>query len=130
MYPPALATGATAAALSVALGAFAAHKLKTLTSPETVAMFQTGVTYQMYHAFALLLTGLLMASYQGKALTAAYWLFLIGIIFFSGSLYAMTMFKVAGTEVPKWIGPITPVGGLLFIGGWISILLAVLGKKL
>jgi uncharacterized membrane protein YgdD (TMEM256/DUF423 family) len=118
-------------ALAVTLGAFGAHKLKQLVPPETVSTFQTGVTYQFYHVFALLVTGLLFAhlpAASGNLLTWAGRCFITGVILFSGSLYFLTAIKATETVGLSKIGIITPFGGLFFIAGWICLLLAILKK--
>ncbi|MES2818872.1 MAG: DUF423 domain-containing protein [Pseudomonadota bacterium] len=96
----------------VALGAFAAHGLKARLSADYLAVFQTGVHYQMLHALALLALALLSVQLPGRWLTAAGSLFVLGILLFSGSLYALTL-----TGVGK-LGIITPFGGLAFLAGW------------
>jgi uncharacterized membrane protein YgdD (TMEM256/DUF423 family) len=96
----------------VALGAFAAHGLKARLAPDLLAVFETGVRYQMYHALALLAAAWASSKWPGGAVTAAGWLFVAGIVLFSGSLYALAL------GAPRWLGPITPVGGLAFLAGW------------
>jgi uncharacterized membrane protein YgdD (TMEM256/DUF423 family) len=113
-----LLLGAIAAFLGVGLGAFGAHGLRGRLSPEMLAVFETAVRYQMYHAFALLLTSLLMARMGGWLMTAAGWSFLAGIVLFSGSLYALAL---GGVPV---LGAITPLGGLAFLAGWACLALA------
>jgi uncharacterized membrane protein YgdD (TMEM256/DUF423 family) len=113
-----LLLGAIAAFLGVGLGAFGAHGLRGRLSPEMLAVFETAVRYQMYHAFALLLTSLLMARMGGWLMTAAGWSFLAGIVLFSGSLYALAL---SGVTV---LGAITPLGGLAFLAGWACLALA------
>lgn len=113
--------GAINMALGVILGAFGAHGLKRLISPEMVVVFQTGVQYQIYHALGLLMIALLLIPYpQAKGLRTGGWIMLAGIILFSGSLYLLAL-----TGMPVW-GPITPVGGACFIIAWIWIFWAVL----
>lgn len=114
--------------LAVILGAFGAHKLKELVPPETVSTFQTGVTYQFYHVFALLAVGILYAHIPTPQLVWAGRFFLIGILLFSGSLYALTLLKATETVGLRGIGAITPLGGLFFIAGWVALLLGVLRK--
>lgn len=114
--------------LAVILGAFGAHKLKELVPPESVSTFQTGVTYQFYHVFALLAVGILYAHIPSPQLVWAGRCFIIGIVLFSGSLYFLTILKMTNTVGLRNIGIITPIGGLVFIAGWISLLLAVLKK--
>lgn len=113
-------------ALSVAMGAFGAHSLKQFVPPDSVATFETGVRYQFYHTFALFLIAILFQSFPGKLVSAAGWLFLIGILLFSGSLYALTALKATNTVGLKGIGIITPFGGLFFIAGWMCLLIGIL----
>lgn len=115
-------------ALAVILGAFGAHKLKELAPPDVVSTFQTGVTYQFYHVFALLAVAILFTSFPGASLEWAGRCFIIGIILFSGSLYLLTALKIAGNESLRAAGIITPIGGVFFIAGWICLLVSVLKK--
>ncbi|MFC5076851.1 hypothetical protein VTH8203_00993 [Vibrio thalassae] len=105
--------------LSVGLGAFAAHGLKKLLSPYLIGVFETGVTYQFIHSLAILLCALLAFiagnSNARKAFHRAAICFIIGILFFSGSLYALALTGV------KWFGPITPMGGVMFMLGWLFL---------
>lgn len=130
MHKGFLIIAAILGALAVTLGAFGAHKLKELVPPETVGTFQTGVTYQFYHTFALLAVGILFAQLPaaGNLLEWAGRCFVIGVILFSGSLYVLTMIKATETVGLSKIGIITPIGGLFFIAGWICLLLALLKK--
>lgn len=108
------ATGAVAAGIAVALGAFGAHGLKGRVEPALLDVFETGVRYHMYHALALLALGLAQAR-SGSApapWNLAGWLFLAGIVIFSGSLYAMTLTGA------RWLGAVTPLGGVAFLLGW------------
>ncbi|MBC9931942.1 DUF423 domain-containing protein [Chitinophaga qingshengii] len=129
MHKGFLVWAAVLGALAVILGAFGAHKLKELVPPETVSTFQTGVTYQFYHVFALLATGILFAYAPGSQLEWAGRCFIIGIFLFSGSLYLLTMLKATGNVGLRGIGIITPIGGVVFIAGWISLLLGILKMK-
>ena len=115
-------------ALAVALGAFGAHGLKKLVDAETVATYQTGVQYQMYHALALLAVGILSFRFQNALISYAGFSFVGGIVLFSGSLYLISSFKAMNKTVPGFVYPITPLGGLLFILGWIFLLFALLKK--
>ena len=124
-----LVSGIILAGLAVALGAFGAHGLKKVVDEQSVEVFKTGVQYQFYHALALILTGILSIHFSTKEINWAGTLFIWGIILFSGSLYAITAFKAMGSAVPKFIGPITPLGGVLFIAGWVSLLIAVIKRK-
>ena len=128
MYKPALTTGALMAALAVILGAFAAHALKQLLPPDQLAIFETGVRYQFYHSFALLAAGITYLSYPVKQLRFATTFFLIGIVLFSGSLYAMTLMSTTGATLGP-VGIITPVGGLCFIIGWLLFFTGIIKKK-
>lgn len=128
MHKKYIAIGSALAAIAVALGAFGAHGLKKIVPSETVQTFQTGVQYQMYHALALLLTGLVYEKSSQKFARTAGILFLLGIILFSGSLYVLTAGKAAETAALDRAGIITPVGGLAFIGGWLFLFLAAIKK--
>jgi len=99
--------------LGVALGAFGAHALRSRLSPEMLAVFETGVRYQMYHTFAVLIVAAAIGHIgNARLLVAAGWLFFTGVVLFSGSLYALALTGVAT------LGAITPIGGLLFLIGW------------
>lgn len=124
-----LITGAALAGLAVALGAFGAHKLKAQVPPETVATFQTGVQYQMYHAIALLVTGILSAAYAPARMRWAGFCFIAGIVLFSGSLYFLTAMKATATVGLEGVGIITPFGGLFFIAGWICLVAGLVSGK-
>jgi uncharacterized membrane protein YgdD (TMEM256/DUF423 family) len=99
----------------VGLGAFAAHALKSQLSAEYLAVFQTGVHYQMLHALALLALALLMRQLPGRLLVAAGSLFTLGIVLFSGSLYALTLSGISA------LGMLTPLGGVAFLLGWLCL---------
>lgn len=116
-------------ALAVTLGAFGAHGLKKIASPEQLQSFETAVRYQFYHVFALALAGIMMY-YTTSNL--AYWagiMFIIGTLLFCGSLYILTYAGVSGNTSMRWIGAITPVGGLSFIAGWILLAISILKIK-
>lgn len=108
--------GAVLAFFSVALGAFAAHGLRTRLEPRALEVFETAVRYQFFHALALLLLALLLDRVSGAAGVAAGWAFLVGILVFSGSLYLLAL-----TGVGRW-GAVTPLGGLAFLAGWLLLL--------
>jgi uncharacterized membrane protein YgdD (TMEM256/DUF423 family) len=101
--------------LGVALGAFGAHALKTRLTPELLAVFETGVRYQMYHVFALLAAAWAFARWQHRLFVIAGWLFVAGIVVFSGSLYLLAL-----TDT-RALGAVTPLGGLAFLGGWLCL---------
>ncbi|MBS1934578.1 MAG: DUF423 domain-containing protein [Bacteroidetes bacterium] len=124
-----IATAAIFGALSVALGAFAAHKLRDMLPADGVSTFETGVRYQFYHTFALLLVGILAEKFPGKWMTRAGNCFITGIILFSGSLYALTILRIAeATGANRFVGIITPFGGLFFIAGWLLFFVSVSKK--
>jgi uncharacterized membrane protein YgdD (TMEM256/DUF423 family) len=108
-------TGALSGFVGVGLGAFAAHALKGKLDAGALATFEVGVRYQMYHALALLAVGLACARWPGAPAAASGWLFVIGTILFSGSLYALSLSGV------RWLGAITPIGGVALLGGWLCL---------
>lgn len=128
MHKPAIAAGALFAGLAVALGAFGAHALKAMLPTEQLAIYQTGVQYQYYHSFALLITGILFSAYPVRALKMATTFFITGILLFSGSLYAMCFLGMHNVGLGP-VGIITPIGGLFFIAGWVSILFGILKRN-
>ncbi|HEY4101336.1 MAG TPA: DUF423 domain-containing protein [Gemmatimonadales bacterium] len=111
--------GATFGALAVMLGAFGAHALRARLSPGDLEIFETGVRYQMYHAFALFAAAWLISRQAPSAAMAA-WAFIGGVIVFSGSLYLLV------ATGHRWLGAITPIGGLAFIAGWILLGMAAM----
>jgi len=114
--------------LAVVLGAFGAHGLQNITTDEKILhSFQTAVQYQMYHALALLVIAIIPNT--SKLLTWAGNCFIIGVILFSGSLYALTAIKVSENTNLEKIGIVTPVGGLFFIAGWLLLLIAAINNK-
>lgn len=116
-------------ALTVIFGAFAAHAIKSRVNAETLAVFETGVRYQMYHVFAIFLVGIIYKEFPFKSIIWAGNLFLAGIILFSGSLYALTFFKANGNENMNWLGAVTPFGGTCFIVGWSLIFRSLFHPK-
>ncbi len=114
-----LILGSINAFLAVALGAFGAHGLKSVLSPDKLAVYNTGVQYQMYHALGLILVAILADKFGGSSLINwSGWSMFIGILLFSGSLYALSMTGI------KFFGPITPLGGVAFLLGWILLFVA------
>lgn len=120
MHKGYLKTAAIIGALSVAMGAFAAHTLKQNISAHALEIFETGVKYQFYHVFALLVVGILFTP-GNKLLKWSGILFIAGIILFSGSLYILTAIKASAISGFDWVGAITPLGGLCFIAGWLCM---------
>jgi uncharacterized membrane protein YgdD (TMEM256/DUF423 family) len=119
-----LLLGAICAFLGVGLGAFGAHALKAVLSAEMLAVYQTGISYQMWHSLGLLLIGLLQHQYPGsKLIPWAGWLMFFGILLFSGSLYLLVIL-----DIPK-LGMITPIGGVCFLLAWLLVCLSVYNNK-
>lgn len=130
MHKNYLTTAALFGGLAVALGAFGAHGLERVTTDEKILHgYQTGVQYQLYHALALLAVGILFEKYASRNLKWAAISFITGILLFSGSLYLLTFLKIQGSTAVRFVGPVTPLGGLFFIAGWLLLLLAVQKKK-
>ena len=125
MHKGFLRTGAVLGALTVAIGAFAAHGLRQFVSDYAFNVFETGVRYQFYHVFALLLTAVIYKDFNNKFLRWAGMLFLVGIILFSGSLYGITIVNAFLLPRYPFLGAITPVGGLCFILGWLSLFVGI-----
>ncbi len=117
--------GSILAGLSVAGGAFASHALKDKLSDRSLEIFETGTKYQMYHALALILVALLLTRLETIPITlsSAGYAFIIGVVIFSGSLYALSLTGI------KWLGAITPIGGAAFLLGWLSLAIAAWGMK-
>jgi len=115
--------GAIAAAIGVMLGAFGAHGLRSRVDSDLLVIFETGVRYHMYHAIGLLAVGWAASRWPGGLVTASGWLFLVGILVFSGSLYVMTLTGA------RWLGAITPIGGLAFLIGWACLIWAGLSTR-
>jgi uncharacterized membrane protein YgdD (TMEM256/DUF423 family) len=107
--------GSLSAFLAVGLGAFGAHALKARLSADMLGTFEVGVRYQMYHALALLAAGWAHTRWPSAALTASGWLFIAGTVVFSGSLYLLSLSSV------RWLGAITPFGGLALLAGWLCL---------
>ena len=111
--------GASLAALAVVFGAFGSHILKSRLSSEDLAIFETGVRYHMYHALGLILMGTLGFHYNSDVIQLPAILLTFGILIFSGSLYLLVLTGA------RWMGAITPIGGLSFIAGWIMLILKI-----
>jgi len=129
MHKGFIKTAAILGVLAVALGAFAAHALKERISDYAVNIFETGVRYQFYHVFALLVAGILYKEFPNRFIKWAGILFITGIILFSGSLYCLMYIKGAVMPGYRWIGAITPIGGLAFILGWLTLFIGCFAKS-
>jgi uncharacterized membrane protein YgdD (TMEM256/DUF423 family) len=118
----ALSSGAALALLAVLSGAFAAHGLKTILDAQQLALFETAARYQMYHALALLVVGILASvrQFSESLLKLAAFAFILGIFLFCGSLYALALSGIT------WLGAITPLGGTAFLAGWLALMIAAL----
>jgi uncharacterized membrane protein YgdD (TMEM256/DUF423 family) len=110
--------GAASALLAVAAGAFGAHALRARLSAEMLAVFETGARYQMYHALGLLAAAWAVSRWPGPWVVRAGWLFLAGTVLFSGSLYILALSGI------RWLGAVTPFGGVAFLAGWACLILA------
>ena len=115
-------------AFAVALGAFGAHGLKPLLSEDAMDVYHTGVQYHFYHVFALLFLST-SGRFKNSLIAASYYLFTFGILLFSGSLYLLSCRDLLGWGWLSIMGPITPIGGLLFIIGWLTLALAAIRNK-
>jgi uncharacterized membrane protein YgdD (TMEM256/DUF423 family) len=124
-----LKIAAVLGAISVAAGAFGAHALKQILAEKQLATFETAVRYQFYHVFALIAIGILLKEVPNSYLLWSGRMFCIGILLFSGSLYLMTTFEVMGQTGFRWLGAITPLGGLCLIAGWILMALGIAAKS-
>jgi uncharacterized membrane protein YgdD (TMEM256/DUF423 family) len=110
-----LVLGTIFAGSAVAAGAFGAHALKGILDPSMLQVFDTATRYQMYHAFGLCIVSWAIDRYPEQRLEQAGWLFTIGILLFSGSLYVVSLAGI------RWVGAVTPIGGLAFLAGWILL---------
>ena len=117
-----LALGSLLAGIAVAAGAFGAHALRARLSPADLATFETGARYQMYHALALLAVAWAVQQWPGPLPRAAGWLFVAGIVVFSGSLYTLVL------TGHRWLGAVTPLGGVAFIVGWGCLVVAAMRR--
>ncbi len=115
-----IALGAVTAFLSVALGAFGAHAVKNSISPELLRVYQTAVEYQFFHALGLILLGLIYQQLPQRLVSLSGWLMLAGIVVFSGSLYILSLSGV------RWLGAITPIGGMAFLLAWLILVYALI----
>ncbi len=115
---------------AVALGAFGAHILKKILTPDEIQIFETGVRYQFYHTFALLIVAITSRYLSHRWTNIAGWLFVVGMAFFSGSLYLLAVAEAFGLKESTIIlGPMTPIGGVLLMGGWLALFRAAFDYK-
>jgi uncharacterized membrane protein YgdD (TMEM256/DUF423 family) len=114
------ALGAGLAFVAVAAGAFGAHALAARLTPDRLATWETAARYHMYHALALFIVAWASSRWPGGIVNVAGWLFVVGIVIFSGSVYALALGS------PRWFGAITPLGGVCFLVGWALLALAAL----
>lgn len=124
-----LIAACAAGGLAVILGAFGAHALKARLSPEALVSFETGVRYQFIHTLAIFVAVWLADRFGISLPLIAGWLFVGGMVLFSGSIYLLANRSLLGIESWRWLGPITPLGGLCFIAGWFVLLAAVLRAR-
>jgi len=115
-----VAAGAVSGLLAVAAGAFGAHLLEARGTDTALRVFETAARYQMYHALALLFAGRFLIRRPSRTLLASCWMFLLGTVLFSGSLYGLALSR------ERWLGAVTPAGGLLFLLGWLCLGLGAL----
>ncbi|MCF8259021.1 MAG: DUF423 domain-containing protein [Flavobacteriales bacterium] len=118
---------ASSGALAVVLGALGAHALKELLPEAQMAGFETAVRYQVYHTFAVLLTVVLARQFN-VSLLLPLWLFAFGTLLFSGSIYVLATLPLHHIEELRILGPVTPIGGMLLISGWLSLAFAFVRK--
>ena len=116
-----IVVGAVSMAVGVALGAFGAHALRDSLTAKELDWWRTAQEYQVWHGLGLVLLGLLESS--GRRSTVAGWLFLVGTLVFSGTLYSMAL------GGPTWLGAVTPIGGASFIAGWIALTLSARARS-
>ncbi len=123
-----LRIGSLLALIAVGLGALGSHALKDVLTPEALDTFETGVRYHFFHALAILLVDVLIHFRKKAQLVWAGWMFTLGVVLFSGSLYLLALREAMNLPV-EWLGPVTPVGGLLFMAGWALLFLSTFTFK-
>ncbi|WP_235297047.1 DUF423 domain-containing protein [Portibacter marinus] len=128
-YKYILFTGAILGAIAVIFGAFGAHALADQISVKQLSSYKTGNTYHFFHVFLLMLIGILYHLKPTKLLKIAFWMCLAGIILFSGSLYLIACRDLLGINSTSILGPMTPIGGVFFIGAWITLGINFISKK-
>lgn len=128
MKNPFLFIAGLSGALVVTLGALGAHSLKPYLPPDALVGYETAVRYHFYHTLALLFVAVLLKQNDVKLIRIAGWLFVAGIICFSGSVYFLSTKAITGLVNISFLGPVTPIGGLLFIAGWVMLAVAAIRK--
>lgn len=123
-----IVTASVLGMLAVITGAFGAHGLKAVLPADQLEVWHTAVQYNFYHVFALLFLST-MARFKSRLITASYYFFTVGILFFSGSLYLLSCRSILGWDWLIALGPITPLGGLLFIMGWLTLAIAAFRNR-
>lgn len=123
-----LVKGAILGCIAVIFGALGSHALKQVLLPEQLLSFETGVRYQMYHALVILVLAVVVNSKSSKLLLTTVNLFFLGIVLFSGSIYLLTLKNIIAADFLKFAGPITPIGGILLVIGWVLLVLEGLKK--
>ena len=121
-------TGSLLGGIGVILGALGAHALKQVLDAESIDSFNTGVRYQMYHAFFLIIAGLISEKIKAGHARLIYWLCLTGVIFFSLSIYLLNLGPVMGMKL-SFLGPITPLGGIMLISAWFVLAFSIIKKS-
>ena len=121
-------TAAVFGLLAVVAGAFGAHGLQNAITAKQLQVWHTAVEYQFYHVFALLFLST-FTRFKNNLIAVCYYAFTVGILFFSGSLYLLAAGSLLGLSNVRWFGPITPIGGLFFIIGWITLAMAAFRNK-
>jgi len=117
-------------ALAVVLGAFGAHSLKALLPADKLLIYNTGITYHFYHLFAMIFAWVAAENSEARWALRAFYCFFIGIILFSGSIYLLATRDLIGLVNYKWVGPITPIGGVFFILGWLFLGMTFYNRKI
>ncbi len=129
MYRPALILACLIGAITVIVGAMGAHALSGKLTESLMQSYETAVKYQFYHVFALALTGIIYKEYKNGLVKASAWLFLSGILLFSGSIYLLVYLKSTSEIGLGGLGAITPIGGVMFILGWLVLMLGIIKKQ-
>jgi len=128
MHRKLIAFAGLSGTVGVALGALGAHALKGPLGPDQLDSFETAVNYHLFHTLAILIVALLPSPPTKRLFKVAGYLFVAGILLFSGSIYLLSTRAVTGLEGIGWLGPVTPLGGMLLIAGWVTITIGALKR--